>query len=44
MALAISTKRNSMLIYIVGIGLLTGTLEALGVVVYGWDIPGFQHI
>jgi len=47
MALTISTKRNSMLIYIIGIGLLTGTLDALGAVVSAWNIPAdsiFRYI
>lgn len=47
MALALSTKKNSMLIYIIGIGLLTGTLDAVAAIIYNWKIPSasiFKYI
>jgi uncharacterized membrane protein YagU involved in acid resistance len=39
MALALSTKKNSKLIYIIGIGLLTGTLDGLSAIIYKWKVP-----
>jgi len=39
MALELSTKRNSALIYIIGIWLLTGTLDAASAIIYNWKIP-----
>jgi len=47
MALAISTKKNSMLIYIIGIGLFTGTLDAIAAIIDNWKIPSafiFKYI
>jgi len=47
MSLAISTKKNSMLIYIIGIGLLTGTLDAIAAIIDNWKIPAafiFKYI
>jgi len=39
MALAISTKRNGKLLYILGVGVLTGSLDAFAAILNNWKIP-----
>jgi hypothetical protein len=39
MALAISTKRSGKLIYVLGTGLLTGTLDAIAAILLNWKVP-----
>ncbi len=42
MALAISTKRSGKLIYVLGTGLLTGTLDALSAILLNWKVPAVK--
>jgi hypothetical protein len=47
MAQAISTRKNSKLIYIIGIWLLAGTLDGLSAILLNWKIPAatiFKYI
>ena len=47
MATPLSTKKNSTLIYILGIGLLTGTLDACSAILLNWKIKAasiFKYI